>query len=365
MPMNGRKEAIKRNGTLSQLLRDAGVEDSAAWIEALSTQIDVRKMRQGHVVHIWRSLDNVVQKIVIYRSVWERVVAERLEDDAWQVPLRSLQASFEHDPTQVTAELVDVQIDNSLYQSLIDNGWDAAIAFELADVFAWDLDFYTDVQRGDRLLALVEVRRREESKEFVSYGRLLGAVYAGQAGRFTGFRYDGREGFFDESGRSLRKEFLKSPLKYAHITSKFGSRKHPVLGYTRQHAGTDFQAAVGTPVWAVGDGKVSFAGWQGGYGKFVMIRHPNGLETAYAHLSQIHVRVGEHVAQKAVIGMSGNTGLSSGPHLHFGLRKGGTFINPLSLKPQHVAPLTPEELPQYKDAIADTLRRLQAALSSS
>jgi murein DD-endopeptidase MepM/ murein hydrolase activator NlpD len=116
-------------------------------------------------------------------------------------------------------------------------------------------------------------------------------------------------------------------------------------------------------VWAVSDGRVTSAGWLGGYGKCVTVRHPNGLESLYAHLSQIGVRVGQHVAQKAVIGHSGNTGLSSGPHLHFGLKKGGAFMNPLSWKPVRVEPLAAEELPTFRQTIDALSKRLGAALS--
>ncbi|MCC6809448.1 MAG: M23 family metallopeptidase [Deltaproteobacteria bacterium] len=368
---------IKRNGTLSQLLRDEKIAEQDQWIASLASVIDLRKLRASDAFHLFRDETGALKKLVLDRSVWERaIVAVAAPDvvvpplaDAPVPPLRfqgALAAKLERDPTVVKTELMEIEITSSLYQALVDGDWDPAIAFDLADVFAWDLDFYSDVQRGDRVLALVDVRRREgESNAFIAYGKLHGAIYAGEVGRFSAYRYttpSGEDTFYDENGRSLRKEFLKSPLKYAHVTSRFGSRKHPVLGYTRQHAGIDFAASVGTPVWAVGDGKVTFAGWQGGYGKFVTVRHPNGLETAYAHLSQINVRVGQHIAQKTVVGMSGNTGLSSGPHLHFGLKRGGQFINPFSLKPIRVEPLAADELPRFKEAIDGVMKRLGEAL---
>ncbi len=366
---------IKRNGTLSQLLRDEKVSDPQAWISALGMAVDVRKLRATDAFHFFRSDDGVLVRLVLDRSVWERAVVEEGALPASVVPLAwileppmrlpgGLASRVDRDVTAVKSEVVEIEVTSSLYQAIVDAGWDPSIAYELADVFAWDLDFYSDVQRGDRAIALVDVRRRD-SGEFIGYGKLHGAIYVGQAGRFSAFRYvptSGDETFYDENGRSLRKEFLKSPLKFAHVTSKFGSRRHPVLGYTRQHAGVDFSASIGTPVWAIGDGKVTFAGWQGGYGKFVTVRHPNGLESAYAHLSAINVRVGQRVAQKTVIGSSGNTGLSSGPHLHFGLKRGGAFINPFSLKPVRIEPLAETELPRFKEAIGNTLRKLGEAL---
>lgn len=366
---------IKRNGTLSQLLRDAGLTgaEQAKWMTALQRGLDVRKLRANDVFHLWRSESGTVEQIVCDRSAWERVVIGKPQprpvvvpfgDDAPMPVVRqpALEAVLQRDATEVASELVDIEVTQSLYQALIDSGWDAALAFELADVFAWDLDFYTDVQKGDRILALVDVRRRAGgAREFIQYGTLHAALYSGQVGKFSAYRFaqpDGRAAYFDESGRSLRKALLKSPLKYAHVTSKFGSRRHPVLGYTRQHAGVDLQASIGTPVWAIGDGKVSFAGWQNGYGKFVTVKHPNGLESAYAHLSQINVRVGQHVAQKTVIGASGNTGLSSGPHLHYGLKKNGVFVNPFSIKPERVEPLNDSELALFKKQIEPTKSKL-------
>jgi murein DD-endopeptidase MepM/ murein hydrolase activator NlpD len=351
-PLHERALHLKRNSTLSQLLRSAGVDDAARWMAALQTATDLRKLRQSDTVHLFNTDSGELRKVVLDKSAWERAVVKSEGE--------SLVAAMERDTTAVTAELMEIDVESNLYQALVDAAWDPQIAFELADVFAFDLDFYSDVQRGDRVLAWVDVRRRADG-EFIQYGKLHGAIYAGRVGRFSAFRYS--EQYYDEAGRSLRKEFLKSPLKYAHVTSHFGSRKHPVLGFTRQHAGTDFQASVGTPVWAVGDGKVTTAGWQGGYGKCVTVRHPNGLESLYAHLSQILVRVGQRVAQKTVIAASGNTGLSSGPHLHFGLKRGGAFMNPLSWKPVRVEPLAPSEVPTFREQIGEVSKRLMEALA--
>ncbi len=366
---------IKRNGTLGQLLREAGVMDAAPWLQALARVADLRKIRREDRVCLYTTEGGELARLTLDRNAWERAVVTPaappklvppLMADVLPAPLLqapTLDAALEQDATTLAPELVEIEVSSSLYQALVDAGWDAQLAFELADVFAWDLDFYSDVQKGDRALAWVDVRRRQGG-ELIGYGKLHGALYVGRVGSFSAFRFrpeGGTESYYDESGRALRKEFLKSPLKYAHVTSRFGNRKHPVLGYTRQHAGVDFQAAIGTPVWAVGDGKVTSAGWQGGYGKCVTLRHPSGLESLYAHLSRIDVRAGQHVAQKTVIGHSGNTGLSSGPHLHFGLRRGGAFMNPLAWKPVRTEPLREDELPAFHAAIAQVQKRLSEA----
>ncbi|HZH03848.1 MAG TPA: M23 family metallopeptidase, partial [Myxococcaceae bacterium] len=220
------------------------------------------------------------------------------------------------------------------------------VAMALADVFAWDVDFYQDVRKGDRARAVVEkifVKGR-----LIRYGDVLAARYQGElVGDKRIFRYrlpDGTQSFFREDGSSARKTFLKSPLKYANVTSRFGSRFHPVLKYLKNHNGVDYGTPVGTPVWAVSDGTVTQAGYAGGNGHRVCVRHANGFETCYLHLSRYGagVRAGARVSQKQVIAYSGNTGLSTGPHLHFAMLRGGKFVNPLNQNFPRAEPLPVE-----------------------
>jgi murein DD-endopeptidase MepM/ murein hydrolase activator NlpD len=231
-----------------------------------------------------------------------------------------------------------------------------------ADVLAWDVDFYQDVRAGDRMRIVVE--KVFADGKLLRYGEVLAAEYQGGAtGRKRLFRYtdpDGQTSYYDDDGSSARRGFLKSPLKYAHVTSKFGNRVHPVLGYTRAHEGVDYGAPVGTPVWAVGDGTVRTAGWKGGCGKAVELRHRNGFETVYCHLSAIAVSAGKPVSQKQIIGYVGQTGLATGPHLHYAVKRGGGFVNPLQLKIPRDAPVPAKWMDDFHAKVAPLQHELAA-----
>ncbi|HVO21456.1 MAG TPA: M23 family metallopeptidase, partial [Anaeromyxobacter sp.] len=212
-------------------------------------------------------------------------------------------------------------------------------------------------------LLRVVVQKVFADGKLLRYGDVLAAEYAGAAtGTKRLFRYtdpDGQTSYFDESGQSARRGFLKSPLKLARITSGYGNRVHPLLGYEKAHQGVDYGAPEGTPVWAVGDGVVEQSGWNGGCGKSVTLRHRNGLETLYCHLSAVAVSAGKPVAQKQVIGYVGSTGLATGPHLHYAVRKAGSFVNPLKLQIPRDAPVPDRYLQAYQQAIAPLRDRLE------
>ena len=225
-----------------------------------------------------------------------------------------------------------LEIHSSLYEAALAAGEDPSIGVVLADVFAWDIDFYEIPRKGDKARALVE--KFVSKGRVLRYGEVLAAAYeGGLVGTKRVFRFqppDGQANYFQEDGSSARKTFLKSPLKYAHVTSGFGSRFHPVLQYLKAHNGVDYGTPIGTPVWAVADGTVTKAQNTGPGGNTVCVRHINGLETCYLHLSKYGagVRVGSRVSQKQVIAYSGNTGRSTGPHLHFALKRGGPVRQP-------------------------------------
>jgi murein DD-endopeptidase MepM/ murein hydrolase activator NlpD len=253
---------------------------------------------------------------------------------------------------------IEAVIQSSLFQAFVDAGQDPQLAPLIADVFAWDIDFYVDPRPGDRIRAVVE--RIEADGRLLGYGEVQAAEYLGGPHSAIGdrsvFRYVDREGsvgYYDATGQSARRTFLKSPLKFAHVTSGYGMRVHPLLGYRKEHAGVDYAAAVGTPVWAVGDGAIEAAGYKGSNGNYVAIKHRNGLETFYCHLSRIAegIHTGARVLQKRVIGFVGATGLATGPHLHYALKKGGQFMNPLALKVPRAEPISPRELPDFRAAV--------------
>lgn len=208
------------------------------------------------------------------------------------------------------------------------------LTLALADIFSGDIDFNTDLQPGDRFELLVEKQYRED-KRFSGYGSILAAEFENAGHRLRAVRFTpdgGSPGYFDERGISMRRFFLKSPLKFEPtITSGFSrSRLHPVLHEVRAHLGVDYRAPVGAPVVAVSDGYVVSAGMKGGSGRMVHVRHANGYETQYLHLSSIAVRAGARVRQGELIGRVGSSGLATGPHLDYRLKKNGAFINPVT-----------------------------------
>lgn len=224
-------------------------------------------------------------------------------------------------------------IENNLYEALGNTADSAQLAYSLADIFSWDIDFTTDLRKGDTFKVVVE----EEwlGGKFKRYGNILAAEFTSGGTTYRAFRFrdpGGRAGYFDEQGRSVARAFLKAPLSYRRISSGFSySRLHPILKIRRPHLGIDYVAPRGTPVSALGDGVVRFAAYKGPNGNLVIIRHPNGYTTYYGHLKRIRkgVRRGVRVAQGDVIGYVGATGMATGPHLDFRIRKGRRFINPL------------------------------------
>ncbi|MCA9527819.1 MAG: M23 family metallopeptidase, partial [Myxococcales bacterium] len=241
-------------------------------------------------------------------------------------------------PVNVSTRVVSAggEIQSTLYEAIQASGESTGIAGSMIDVFAWDIDFYKDTRPGDRFKVLVEKVYKDDT--FIRYGRLLAAEYQSvKKGTFRVFWFQGAGensgGYYLEDGQSARKTFLATPLKYVRVSSGFNRhRKHPVLGYTKAHMGTDFAAPTGTPVWAMADGKVTFAGMKGANGNLVVIQHKGGLTSLYAHLHRIKVKRGQTVDQKQIVGTVGSTGRSTGPHLHFGVKVNGKYVNPQGLK---------------------------------
>jgi murein DD-endopeptidase MepM/ murein hydrolase activator NlpD len=222
-------------------------------------------------------------------------------------------------------------------------------------VFAYDLDFYNDTHPGDTFHVVVEKKWGEVNgkEEHIGYGRILAAEYSGKAGTYKTFLWNGK--YYDEKGQSSERGFLKTPLKFARISSKFDrARMHPVLHVQRAHLGIDYAAPTGTPVWAAASGTVTHASPAGGAGNLVMIRHENGIETAYMHLSKFAsgIKVGQKIEAKTVIGYVGTTGLSTGPHLHFGVKKNGVFVDPSKLTPWRGKGVTAGERDAFKAEVA-------------
>jgi len=235
---------------------------------------------------------------------------------------------------------------------MIDKCKNPELILQFAEVFEWEIDFLTEPQRGDSFRLIFEEYTMDGN--FVKYGDILAAEYRSGNQTTQAVSYQipgGRKDWFDPLGKSVRKAFLKSPLNYRRISSRFSyARFHPILKIYRPHLGVDYAAPAGTPIVSSADGVVTYAGWRGGLGKAVEIRHANGFVTSYGHLSGIArgIRSGTRVKQKDLIGYVGSTGLATGPHLDYRVKVNGRFVNPLKMVSPPVEPVKPEHLADFK-----------------
>ncbi len=251
---------------------------------------------------------------------------------------------------------ISADIDSSLFASIEKIGEKDALALEMAEIFGSDIDFNTDIQKGDSFRVLVE--KKYLNGQWSGYGAVQAASFSNAGKTLMGFRFTdetGKPAYYGPDGRSLKKTFLKSPLKFSRISSRFSyARRHPVLKVLRPHLGVDYAAPAGTPVHAVGSGVVIASGWNGGSGRMVKLRHSGGYETMYLHLSRIAVKGRAHVSQGDVIGFVGSSGLSTGPHLDFRVYRLGKAINPLKVISPPGAPVPRSKMDQFS-AVRDSL----------
>jgi len=322
---------VGKSHTLGRVLKQRGLTAAEAdeVIRALSGVFDFKTLRAGQSYRIERGPDGRVKAFELVVSKVQTVRAERGGDGA-------LVGKADHSQTRIELRSIGGRIDSSLYAAIKASGESAALVDLFVDVFAYDLDFYNDTHDGDTFRVIVErqVTDGTHAGELVRYRRILAAEYAGKAGTFQTFWF--RDGYFDGDGRSSERTLLKTPLKFQRVSSGFDrARMHPVLHTVRAHLGIDYAAPTGTPVWAAATGVITQRGDAGGAGNLVLIRHDGGLETAYMHLSRFAdgQRVGQRIAAKTVIGYVGATGLATGPHLHFGVKQNGAFIDPSKLVP--------------------------------
>ena len=263
-----------------------------------------------------------------------------------------------------TTAFVKGAITGSLYETMMAMGETPQLIMDYTDVFGWEVDFFSEVQPNDSFAILFE--RKYCDSVCVGYGAILAASYSGQVGSFAGYRFTDPEGltdYYNAEGQNLRKTFQKSPLRFSRVSSFFGRRFHPIRRVVRQHFGVDYVAPKGTPVEAVSDGRVVSAGWSGGYGRLVVLGHAEGYQTRYGHLSGFGkgIRSGAPVRQGQVVGYVGSTGLSTGAHLHYEVRKFGSAVNPFKLNPPRRSPVRKEFLPQF-DKTRDSLAAIMVTL---
>ncbi|SCZ51536.1 Opacity-associated protein A LysM-like domain-containing protein [Thiohalomonas denitrificans] len=261
-------------------------------------------------------------------------------------------------------------IDSSLYAAGKNAGLSDRLIMEMVGIFSWDVDFALDIRGGDSFLVLYEERFLDGEK--LGEGNIVAAEFVSRGEVFRAVRFadaDGRSNYYAPDGRSMRKAFLRSPVDFRRISSRFsGERHHPVLGKKRPHRGVDYAAGTGTPIKASGDGKIIHRGWKGGYGRTIIIQHGGSISTLYGHMSRYGgLRVGSRVKQGQTIGYVGASGLATGPHLHYEFRLNGVHRNPLTVKLPKAEPIADQYRAEFQAkastilAQLDVLKRTQVA----
>ncbi|WP_342118762.1 M23 family metallopeptidase [Pseudoduganella sp. OTU4001] len=359
------EEKIRAGDTLATLLNRLGVEDDAAenFIKKDKTARAIMQLRSGKRVQaqtdengnlLWLKAtvvdgkDNPVKNILVTRT-GDTFTAEEVA--------AKLERRVEMRAREITTTLYAATDSSSDGSSLPDS-----IVAQIIEMFSTSIDFRSDLKRGDRFNVVYETFWQDG--EFVRAGRILAGEFTNKGTTYQSVWFEDPQtksggGYYSFDGKSLKKAFLKSPLEFSRISSGFGMRSHPISGNWKQHKGTDFAAAAGTPIRAAGDGVIDFAGVQGGYGNVVVIKHWANYTTAYAHMSRFGngMRKGAKVSQGDIIGYVGSTGWSTGAHLHYEFRVGGEARDPNKLNIQAQAPLTAAEMARFKTHAGDMIHR--------
>ncbi len=322
------------------LRRDVERNEALALIGAITPSLPPSRFRTDDTLRLARDGAGDVVRFEVERRNSDLFIVERGDSGEWVA--RREGKVFRREVVRFSGV-----IENSLWASITGRGASPELVVLFADIFQWTFDFLTDCRRGDRFEFLVEALY--DGEKFHGYGPILVARYEGALGTVEGVRYrlaNGKAAYFSSDGQSLQKIFLKSPLNYRRISSRFTTRRyHPILKKFRPHLGIDYAAAPGTPIVSIGDGVVVKKGWNGGFGNYVEVKHNRTYSTTYGHLSKYgrHIRKGVRIAQGEVIGYVGSTGLATGPHLDFRVKKNGKYINPLKLDAPSADPVPASE----------------------
>jgi murein DD-endopeptidase MepM/ murein hydrolase activator NlpD len=353
------EERVRAGDTLATLLERLGVNDplAAAFIKSDPAARALLHLRPGRRVQASIATDGLLLSA-------SALVAEG-KDDPKKLVIARTNNGFAANLTDVVLErrpeMRSGEIRSSLFAATDAAQIPDAVAMQIVEIFSADIDFASDLRRGDRFNVVYETVWL--GGEFVRAGRVLAAEFHNDGKTRQAVWFDNpaskENGYFDLHGKSLKKAFLKSPLQFSRVTSGFAMRVHPVSGQWKQHKGIDFAAATGTPIRAAGDGVIDFAGAQGGYGNVVVIQHGAVYSTAYAHMSRMApgMRRGTRVSQGEVIGYVGTTGWSTGPHLHYEFRVNDHARDPASIVVPHTQALAGHDLQRFRTVAGDMAHR--------
>lgn len=343
--LHERARVVQRGETLLELLREHNLsfDEAVAASRAVGTYYDPRRLRPGQEL-VFRFWDSDLDSVAVRLSAERSIEVSRADDG-------SFVAADVYRPLTPIPALRTGRITGSLYGAGVSAGLDANLLATLIQLFSFDVDFQRDIHPGNSFSVLFE-EYYDEDGNWVRNGSLLSAELVLNHRTLRLFRHYGENGvdFYDPTGRTVRKTLLRTPIEGARLTSGFGRRTHPILGFSHLHPGLDFAAPIGTPINAAGDGTVEAVRNTSGFGIHVILRHANGFRTLYAHMSSTArgIRPGVRVNQGQVIGFVGMTGLTTGPHLHYEVHLNGAPINPATIQFPPERTLRGEELERFQ-----------------
>ena len=353
-----RTREVGRGDTLMAILVDAGVErtDAHGAIQALKKVYDPRHIKPGQEITLTFQPDRKGETPDRFEGL---TLTPGIEQE-FRVR-RSLDGSF--GAKKINKPLIRKLargagiIDSSLYVAAVSADVSNSVIAEMIRAYSWDVDFQRDIQKNDSFEVMYERFYTEEGK-LAKTGNILYASLTLQGSRHAIYRHETKDGlvdFFDDNGQGAKKALMRTPINGARLSSGYGKRRHPVLGYTKMHRGVDFAAPRGTPIYAAGDGVIDYAGRKGGYGNYIRIRHNSEYSTAYAHQTRFakNMYKGRRVRQGQVIGYVGSTGRSTGPHLHYEIMRNGRQTNPLRVRMPSGRKLKNKELARFKETKAE------------
>jgi murein DD-endopeptidase MepM/ murein hydrolase activator NlpD len=322
---------IKAGDTLASIFNKAGLSASITYnVVNLNEQTrQLARIKPGQDISLLIDESSQLTGLKYMPDETHTLIINRQQDN-------TLKSEIQHRPLEPIPAYKSGTITSSLFEAAAENGISENIIMELAAIFGWDIDFALDIRKGDQFSIVYNELYRDGAK--IRDGDILAAEFINQGKQYQAVHYTdpkGNTGYFSPDGKSMRKAFLRTPVKFSHISSRFTLKRfHPILSKWRSHKGVDYAAARGTPVRASGDGKISFRGKKSGYGNTIMIKHGAKYTTVYAHMSRFAkgIKNGTHIKQGQVIGYVGSTGLATGPHLHYEFRVNGVHRNPLTVK---------------------------------